>query len=145
MNLTEFIQKFSGFADRTDKKLEEVLTKHRAEIDTEREKVSKLEASIATITSANALLEADNAKLKASIAELQSTNAQAVADAKASADKIAGEKAANIVASAGFAQNVPAENQNSGNTKAEHWKRFNSLPIADRYAYYKANREAMAD
>ena len=145
MNLTEIIQKIAGFADRTDQKLEDALNKHRADLENEREKVTRLEVQLETVNSANSLLAQDNRKLELEILDLRVSNSKAVADAKASADKIAGEKAANIVASAGFAQNVPAENQNSGNTKAEHWKRFNSLPIADRYAYYKANRETMAD
>lgn len=145
MNLTEFIQKFAGFADRTDKRLEEALSKHTSELLLEREKVAKLEASIVSLTNENAALQSENAKLKTSIAEAQASASSQINQAKAEADKIAGEKAANIVAAAGFTQAVPAENQTSGNTKAEHWKRFNSLPIAERYAYYKAHREAMAD
>lgn len=145
MNLTEFIAKFAGFADRTDKRLEEALSKHNVELSIEREKVAKLDASIVSLTNENAAIQSENAKLKASLVEAQSTASIQISNAKAEADKLAGENAANIVASAGFTQNVPAENQVSGTTKAEHWKRFNSLPEAERYPYWKKHREAMAD
>lgn len=145
MNLTEFISKFAGFADRTDKRLEEALTGLRADVATEREKVSKLEASAQSLSTENAKLQTENVRLAELCAKVEASTLKVVEAAKAEVNAEAGKQAANIVAAAGFTNPVPSENQSSGNTKAEHWKKFNSLPETERYPYWKKNRDAMAD
>jgi regulator of replication initiation timing len=145
MNLTEFISKFAGFADRTDKRLEEALTGLRADVATEREKVSKLEASVQSLSTENAKLQTENVRLAELCAKSEASALKLVEDAKAEVNAEAGKQAANIIAAAGFTQAVPAENQSIATTKAEHWKRFNSLPETERYPYWKKNRDAMAD
>lgn len=146
MTIPEFFASVQTLFAGTDKRLAAIETQHGAALEVERGLRVKAETSLADSQAEHAKITVQALGLQAELDKLKTDHAAEMVAERAKLAAESGQKAANIVAGAGFKTEVPAEGStHDPKEKRDLWVQYGNLPIGKRHEFYRKNRAAMLE